>query len=89
MCRATIRVRPVPTQFTECGCIATWISPASPKEEQIDMACEGKTFFIQKYFSDFRKKIERLDELFKGAFEEEVWTLCVVLHRSISIGEIL
>ena len=53
------------------------------------MACEGKTFFIQKYFSDFRKKIERLDELFKGAFEEEVWTLCVVLHRSISIGEIL
>jgi hypothetical protein len=65
MCRATIGVRPVPTQFTECGCIATWISPASPKEEQIDMACEGKTFFIQEYFSDFRKKIERLDELFK------------------------
>jgi hypothetical protein len=36
------------------------------------MPCEGQTFLIQEYFSDFRKKLKGLDELFKGAFEEEV-----------------
>jgi hypothetical protein len=50
------------------------------------MTYEGKMFFIQEYFSDFRKKVERLDELFKGAFEEEVWTLCVVYIDQLASG---
>ena len=52
----------------------------------MDMPCEGKAFFIQEYFSGFRKKIERLDELFKGTFEEEVWTLCVVYIDQLASG---
>jgi hypothetical protein len=50
------------------------------------MTCEGKMFFIQEYFSDFRKRTERLDELFKAAFEEEVWTLCVVYIDQLASG---
>lgn len=51
------------------------------------MPCEGKAFFIQEYFSEFRKKIERLDELFKWTFGEEVWTLCVVYIDQLASGK--
>jgi hypothetical protein len=50
------------------------------------MTCEGKTFYIQEYFADFRKRIERLDELFKGVFMEEAWTLCVVYIDQLASG---
>jgi hypothetical protein len=50
------------------------------------MRREGNMFFIQEYFSEFRNKIKRLDELFKATFEEEAWTLCVVYIDQLASG---
>lgn len=49
------------------------------------MPYEEKTFFIEEYFSSFRKRIERLD-LFKREFEEEALILCVVYIDQLASG---